>query len=33
MIDRAQDRFGLYPERLAADSAYGSPLAIPKSFP
>lgn len=24
MIDRAQDRFGLYPERLAADSAYGS---------
>jgi hypothetical protein len=25
MIDRVQDRFGLYPERLAADSAYGSP--------
>ena len=24
MIDRAQDRFGLYPERLAADTAYGS---------
>jgi transposase len=24
MIDRTQDRFGLYPERLAADSAYGS---------
>jgi transposase len=24
MIDRVQDRFGLYPERLAADSAYGS---------
>ncbi len=24
MIDRAQDRLGLYPERLAADSAYGS---------
>src|SRR5271170_4665496 len=24
MIDRAQDRFGLYPARLAADSAYGS---------
>jgi hypothetical protein len=24
MIDRAQDRFGLLPERLAADSAYGS---------
>ena len=24
MIDRAQDRFGLYPERLAADAAYGS---------
>ena len=24
MIDRAQDRFDLYPERLAADSAYGS---------
>lgn len=24
MIERAQDRFGLYPERLAADSAYGS---------
>ena len=24
MIDRAQNRFGLYPERLAADSAYGS---------
>jgi transposase len=24
MIDRTQDRFGLYPNRLAADSAYGS---------
>ena len=24
MIDRTQDRFGLYPERLAADTAYGS---------
>ena len=24
MIDRVQDQFGLYPERLAADSAYGS---------
>jgi hypothetical protein len=24
MIERAQDRFGLWPERLAADSAYGS---------
>src|ERR671927_1411404 len=24
MIDRVQDRFGLYPERVAADSAYGS---------
>ncbi len=24
MIDRTQDRFGLYPRRLAADSAYGS---------
>ena len=24
MIDRVQDRFGLHPERLAADSAYGS---------
>ena len=24
MIERSQDRFGLYPERLAADSAYGS---------
>lgn len=24
MIDRTQDRFGLYSERLAADSAYGS---------
>jgi len=24
MLDRTQDRFGLYPERLAADSAYGS---------
>ena len=24
MIDRTQDRFGLYPKRLAADSAYGS---------
>jgi transposase len=24
MIERVQDRFGLYPERLAADSAYGS---------
>jgi transposase len=24
MIDRVQDRFGLWPERLAADSAYGS---------
>jgi len=24
MIDRTQDRFGLWPERLAADSAYGS---------
>jgi hypothetical protein len=24
MIDRAKDRFGLYPQRLAADSAYGS---------
>jgi hypothetical protein len=24
MIDRTQDRFGLYPERVAADSAYGS---------
>ena len=23
MIDRAQDRFGLDPERLAADAAYG----------
>ena len=24
MIDRTEERFGLYPERLAADSAYGS---------
>ncbi|MGY0714707.1 IS1182 family transposase [Azospirillum argentinense] len=24
MLDRAQEHFGLYPERLAADSAYGS---------
>jgi hypothetical protein len=24
MIERAQDHFGLWPERLAADSAYGS---------
>jgi len=24
MIDRVQDQFGLYPERVAADSAYGS---------
>src|SRR6185503_13590421 len=24
MIDRAEDHFGLYPQRLAADSAYGS---------
>ena len=24
MIERTQDRFGLCPERLAADSAYGS---------
>jgi hypothetical protein len=24
MIERTQDCFGLYPERLAADSAYGS---------
>ena len=24
MIERTQDRFGLYPERLAADTAYGS---------
>jgi len=24
MIDRVKDRFGLYPQRLAADSAYGS---------
>jgi hypothetical protein len=24
MIERVQDRFGLYPERLSADSAYGS---------
>ncbi len=24
MIERSEDRFGLYPERLAADSAYGS---------
>lgn len=24
MIDRTQDSFGLYPERLAADTAYGS---------
>src|SRR3954470_1866875 len=24
MIDRTQDRFGLWPERLAADTAYGS---------
>jgi transposase len=24
MIDRTRDRFGLYPERLAGDSAYGS---------
>ena len=24
MIDRAQDRFDLYPERLAADTAYGT---------
>ena len=24
MIDRTMDRFGLYPERLIADSAYGA---------
>ena len=24
MIDRAEERFGLNPEKLAADSAYGS---------
>ena len=24
MIDRTTNRFGLYPERLIADSAYGS---------
>ena len=24
MIDRVQDQFGLYPERVAADTAYGS---------
>ena len=24
MIDRAEERFGLYPEKLAADRAYGS---------
>ena len=24
MIDRTQERFGLWPERLAADAAYGS---------
>ena len=24
MLDRTQEGFGLYPERLAADSAYGS---------
>jgi len=24
MIDRTQERFGLWPERLAADTAYGS---------
>ena len=24
MLDRTQEHFGLYPERLAADSAYGS---------
>lgn len=24
MLERAQDRFGVWPQRLAADSAYGS---------
>jgi hypothetical protein len=24
MIDRVEERFGLYPEKLAADRAYGS---------
>ena len=24
MIERTEERFGLYPERLAGDSAYGS---------
>jgi hypothetical protein len=24
MIERTQDRFGLWPERLVADTAYGS---------
>ena len=32
MIARTQDRFGLYPERLAADSAYGSARCWPGWF-
>src|SRR5260370_18046748 len=28
MIERTQERFGIMPERLAADSAYGSAAAL-----
>ena len=31
MIERTQDRFGLWPERLAADSAYGSGVTSTKA--
>jgi hypothetical protein len=28
MIDRTEERFGLKPERLAADTAYGSAVTL-----
>jgi hypothetical protein len=31
MIGRTLDRFGLYPERLVADTAYGGPRCWPGS--
>jgi hypothetical protein len=31
MIDRTVERFGLKPERLATDSAYGWPRAMPNA--
>jgi len=32
MVDRTRDRFGLYPERLAADSAYGWSMSAGSSL-